>query len=84
MRCIRVAVVLLLSLVIGITLVHPHSAWAASAAEIDRNIRAALQKLYANPTAKSFGQTAKAVLVFPSIVKGGFIVGASMARGLSS
>ena len=35
------------------------------------------QKLYASsPSARAVGQSAKAVLVFPRIVKGGFIVGA--------
>lgn len=82
MRYIHPAVVLLLFLVTGITLVSPHSASAASAVEIDRSVSAALQRLYAeSATAKSLGQTAKAVLVFPAIVKGGFIVGGQYGEG---
>jgi lipid-binding SYLF domain-containing protein len=58
------------------------SAWGASAAEIDRGARSALQQLYAqSPSARALGQKAKAVLVFPSIVKGGFIVGGQYGEG---
>jgi len=60
----------------------PHSSSAASAAEIDRNAKTALDTLYAtNPTAQLVGEKAKAVLVFPSIVKGGFMVGAQRGDG---
>jgi hypothetical protein len=45
-------------------------------AEISSSVRAALNKLYASdPAAKTLGQKAKGILVFPSIVKAGFIVG---------
>jgi lipid-binding SYLF domain-containing protein len=55
---------------------------AASAAEISRSAKAALRNLYAsNPAARTVGSRAKAVLVFPSIVKGGFIVGAQHGNG---
>jgi len=48
---------------------------AASASSINRDATAVLTKLYKNnPGAKSLGDKAVAVLVFPSIVKGGFIV----------
>ena len=54
----------------------------ASAAQISRDSRAALNSLYAkNPTAKALGQKAKAVLVFPAIVKAGFMVGAQGGNG---
>jgi lipid-binding SYLF domain-containing protein len=57
-------------------------AHAASAAKINREVTAALKKLYAsNPTAKLIGENAKAVLVFPSIWKAGFIVGAQGGNG---
>ena len=55
---------------------------AASAAEINRDVTAALEQLYANnPTAKVIGEKAVAVLVFPSITKGGFIVGGQYGVG---
>jgi lipid-binding SYLF domain-containing protein len=60
----------------------PASALAASAAEINREVTAALKQLYANnPTAKVIGEKAVAVLVFPSITKGGFIVGGQYGVG---
>jgi lipid-binding SYLF domain-containing protein len=55
---------------------------AASAAEINRDSRAALNALYsANPTAKMIGQHAKAVLIFPNVVKAGLVVGGSYGKG---
>lgn len=54
----------------------------ASASQIARDSRAALRSLYAqNPGARALGKKAKGVLVFPSIVKGGFIVGAQGGNG---
>ena len=44
---------------------------------------AALMKLYeSEPAAKMIGEKAKAVLVFPSIVKAGFIVGGQYGEGV--
>ncbi len=57
-------------------------AHAASAAKINREVTAALKQLYAaNPTAKLLGENAKAVLVFPSIWKAGFIIGGQGGNG---
>lgn len=65
------------------SLVAPHPASGASASEIYRNAYGALQKLYANSTsAAMLGQGAKAILVFPNIVKGGFIVGGQFGEGV--
>ncbi len=56
--------------------------FATTAVEIDKNVDAALANLYQqNPKAKALGDTAKAVLVFPKIGKGGFIVGAQAGGG---
>jgi hypothetical protein len=50
----------------------PQSAFAAGAAELDRDARAALSKLEARvPAAKLLAGKAKGVLVFPGIVKAG-------------
>lgn len=55
---------------------------APKAAEIDRNVTAALTELYAeNEAAKDLGTKAKAILVFPEIRKGAFIVGAQYGYG---
>ena len=57
-------------------------ACAASAAEISASSRTALRDLYAgNPAAKTLGAKARAILVFPSIMKGGFIFGAELGDG---
>ena len=65
--------------VLGLTVKPVH---AASAAKIDKEVTAALKKLYAvNRTAKLIGENAKAALVFPSIWKAGFIVGGQGGNG---
>jgi lipid-binding SYLF domain-containing protein len=57
-------------------------AQAASASEIDRAAQSAVQKLYSiNPKAKAIGARAAAVLVFPSVKKGGFVVAAQHGDG---
>jgi len=55
---------------------------AASRAAIDKEVSATLKHLYAtNPAAKTLGAKAKAVLVFPSVWKAGFIVGGQGGNG---
>ncbi len=56
--------------------------FASTAAEIDRDVDSALASLYQqNPKARELAKTAKGVLVFPKIIKGGFIVGAQAGGG---
>src|SRR5690349_16759609 len=53
-----------------------------SAYQIDSSARAALNALYSqNPAASALGARAKAILVFPDIRKGAFIVGAQYGFG---
>ncbi|MDD1616062.1 MAG: lipid-binding SYLF domain-containing protein [Methylococcaceae bacterium] len=55
---------------------------AGSASDISRDSNAALQALYAsNPEARELGRRAKGILVFPDIVKAGFLVGAQYGSG---
>jgi lipid-binding SYLF domain-containing protein len=55
---------------------------AATAYELDRDSRLALHKLYAkNPKAAEFANQAAAALVFPTVVKAGFIFGAQGGDG---
>ncbi len=55
---------------------------APKASEIDQNVTAALRDLYShNEAAKALGAKAKAILVFPDIKKGAFIVGAQYGFG---
>jgi lipid-binding SYLF domain-containing protein len=64
------------------TLISPNPAPAATAAEINRDVKTALKALYAkSATAKTLGEKAKGILVFPSIVKGGFMVGGQYGEG---
>lgn len=61
----------------------PGSSIAGTAAEIDSDVDKALASLYGQmPEAKELGETSKAVLVFPRIIKGGlFFVGGSGGEG---
>lgn len=55
---------------------------AASKATIDRDAKATLDKLYKNnPGAKALGDKSVGILVFPSIVKGGFIIAGQFGDG---
>jgi len=55
---------------------------AASMPQLDRDVDAALAKLYTGtPGARSLERRAKAILVFPSIVKAGFLFGAQYGDG---
>lgn len=60
----------------------PMSAGAATSQDLDNDSQQALQKLYkANPFAERLSREAKAVLVFPTIVKAGFVFGGSYGEG---
>jgi len=80
MKCFA-TIVLVLALAAG-SWVSPNAAAAATAAEIDRDVKRALETLYAgSASAKAMGEKAKGILVFPSIVKGGFLVGGQYGEG---
>ena len=53
-----------------------------TAAEVDRAVDSALDKLYATtPKAKELSKVAKGILVFPDVLKGGFLFGAKYGVG---
>ncbi len=80
--CVRVTGTLLVVALIATTLVSPGPAVATDPAVMDREVAAALDVLYATtPSAKPIGASAKAILVFPNIVKAGFLVGAQYGDG---
>jgi lipid-binding SYLF domain-containing protein len=55
---------------------------AASASDIDRESAHALRMLYkTNPTAEMLSHRAKAVLVFPNIIKAGLVFGGAYGEG---
>lgn len=59
-----------------------HPAMAASAGELNRDAAAALKQLYdSEPEAKALGAKARGILVFPSIIKAGFVVGGQYGEG---
>ena len=69
-------------LILTLTLLPMRSALGASASEMDRNATAALQTLYkTTPDAKALANNAKGILVFPNIVKAGFIIGGQYGDG---
>ena len=52
-------------------------------ARMDSSATSALKTLYAdNPAARELGKKAKAVLVFPDVVKGGFMIGGQIGNGV--
>jgi len=60
-----------------------NQASAATAEDLDKDSMQALQTLYdTQPVAKTLSHTAKAVLVFPNIVKAGLVFGGSYGEGV--
>lgn len=60
-----------------------NNASAATAEDLDKDSRQALQQLYkTNPVAETLSHDAKAVLVFPNIVKAGLVFGGSYGEGV--
>lgn len=70
------------SVVLAATTVLLGPALAADPAAVDRQAAAALKLLYdTTPSAKMAGSKAVGILVFPKIVKAGFIVGGQTGNG---
>ena len=56
---------------------------AASAAQLNRDADAAMRDLYARtPAAKDLAKRAKGILIFPKIIKGGFMFGGQFGDGV--
>lgn len=69
-------------LVIAVLLTVPQLSLAATTVEINRDVDIALNKLYqTTPAARKMANIAKGILVFPSIIKGGFIIGGQYGEG---
>jgi len=74
--------VALVSMLLAWGALPTEQASAAGARQIDREATQTLSTLYrTNPSAKALADKAVAVLVFPSIVKGGFIVAGQFGDG---
>lgn len=81
-KLISTMATLLVAALTAAILAGPRPAMAADAAAMDRDARAALAALYKKtPAARMLGEKAKAILVFPKIVKAGFVVGAQHGKG---
>ena len=79
---IRVGAGLLVLALVMLTSTDVRPAVAASAADINRDVTRTLEKLYADiPEARHLSTRAKGILVFPSIVKAGFLFGAQFGEG---
>jgi lipid-binding SYLF domain-containing protein len=82
MRYFRLAIVLMVLGFAAGTFIRLNPAAAASAAEVNRDSKSALEKLYAKSSlAKTLSEKAAGILVFPGIVKGGFMVGGQYGEG---
>ena len=85
MKMKPIAAMLLAQVTLGLifsSVMFAQPSLAPTAAEMDQSVSAALRDLYAhNDAARALGAKAKAVLVFPDIKKGAFIVGAQWGYG---
>ena len=60
----------------------PSAAFAATAEDLNTDSRQALENLYrSTPTAETISHRARAILVFPNIVKAGLVFGGSYGEG---
>ena len=75
--CAIVFIALLLSGFTGIA-----TCWAASADEIDAKANAVLKKFYQEVgAAKELSKKSKGILIFPEVVKAGFVIGGEYGEG---
>jgi lipid-binding SYLF domain-containing protein len=73
---------LMLSITLPLLIGQTHPVYAASAEVLDEKSQNALKTLYQhNATAEELSHTAKAILVFPTVVKAGFGLGVSYGEG---
>lgn len=74
---------LILSVILVFLTTGAANVLASSAEEIDREADAALLSLYEQtPVAKKLADKAEAILVFPSIVKAGLVIGGQFGEGV--
>ena len=67
----------------SVMMMAANPALAASAEDLDRNARQSLDTLYKiHPVAETLANSAKGILVFPSIIKAGLVFGGSYGEGV--
>ena len=70
-----------LAVLAGGALLRPSPAAAATRADIDRDVQAAQARLRSMDNARPLFGLARAILIFPRIISGGFIVGGQYGEG---
>jgi lipid-binding SYLF domain-containing protein len=79
----RRALIALCLALVGFSTLAPGPVRAATAAELNANGQAALNRLYSqSERARRYGRDARAILVFPKIVKAGFMIGGQGGEGV--
>jgi len=69
-------------LLVAVLLFSTIIASAETAAEIDRDVDSAIEKLFASsPAAKELSKVSKGILVFPDVIKAGLIIGGQYGKG---
>jgi len=82
-RRIFLALLLAGATALPISVATSHRANAATAEDLNKDADQALQTLYrTNPVAQQISKSARAVLVFPSVIKAGFVFGGSYGEGV--
>jgi lipid-binding SYLF domain-containing protein len=82
MKRTKPAHLLVPSLVAVILLFSALASASETAAQLDRDVDNAIQKLYAgSAAAKELSKTAKGMLVFPDVIKAGLLVGGQYGKG---
>jgi lipid-binding SYLF domain-containing protein len=80
--CPAIPTLVLLLATLALDVSSPALSRGSSASEVDREVMQSLSSLYKNtPDAKVLADKAVAMLVFPRIVKGGFIIGGQFGDG---
>lgn len=83
MKLIRNVIFVSVFVLVAAVLIGPNYAEASSAKQINRDAKKALKILLAKSVkARALANDAKAILVFPSITKAGFIVGGLYGEGV--
>jgi lipid-binding SYLF domain-containing protein len=76
----KIILVTAVALSLGMPVLHAH---AAPAEDLNQDATQALQTLYkTHPSAELLGKNAKAILVFPKIIKAGLVFGGSYGEGV--
>lgn len=77
------AIMLAVATAMAFSVVPISPAHAATAADLDKDAVQALQTLYRDhPVAEQISKSAKAILVFPKIIKAGLVFGGSYGEGV--